>query len=58
MAINTRSEYALRALLEIADSPQEALSAQKICDHQALPKKYSQSACVSARRFSGLAVST
>jgi len=40
MAINTRSEYALRALLEIADSPQEALSAQKICDHQALPKKY------------------
>jgi len=40
MAVNTRTEYALRALLEIADSPKEAVSAQKICDHQALPKKY------------------
>jgi len=27
-------------LLEIADSPKDAVSAQKICDHQALPKKY------------------
>jgi len=40
MAVNTRTEYALRALLEIADSPLEAVSAQKICAHQALPKKY------------------
>lgn len=40
MAVNTRTEYALRALLEIADSPTEAVSAQKICDKQDLPKKY------------------
>lgn len=40
MAVNTRTEYALRALLEIADSPSEAVSAQKICDNQDLPKKY------------------
>jgi len=40
MAVNTRTEYALRALLEIADSPNEAVSAQKICERQALPKKY------------------
>ncbi|MDD2227929.1 MAG: Rrf2 family transcriptional regulator [Candidatus Cloacimonetes bacterium] len=40
MAVNTRTEYALRALLEIADSPQDAVSAQKICENQGLPKKY------------------
>ncbi|PKN72432.1 MAG: hypothetical protein CVU50_07635 [Candidatus Cloacimonetes bacterium HGW-Cloacimonetes-3] len=40
MAVNTRTEYALRALLEIADSPKEAVSAQKICENQDLPKKY------------------
>lgn len=40
MAVNTRTEYALRALLEIADSPTEAVSASKICDKQDLPKKY------------------
>lgn len=40
MAVNTRTEYALRALLEIADSHNEAVSAQKICDKQDLPKKY------------------
>ena len=40
MAVNTRTEYALRALLEIADNPQEAVSAQKICQNQSLPKKY------------------
>lgn len=40
MAVNTRTEYAIRALLEIADSPQEAVSAQKICENQDLPKKY------------------
>mgnify|MGYP001164642727 FL=1 len=40
MAVNTRTEYALRALLEIADNPHEAVSAQKICQNQSLPKKY------------------
>ncbi len=40
MAVNTRTEYALRALLEITDSQQDAVSAQKICEHQELPKKY------------------
>ncbi len=40
MAVNTRTEYALRALLEIADSSTEAVSAKKICQRQALPKKY------------------
>ena len=40
MAVNTRTEYALRALLEIADSSREAVSAKKICQRQALPKKY------------------
>lgn len=38
MALTTRTEYALRALLEIADKGQ--ISAQKICDNQRLPKKY------------------
>ncbi|MEN6445383.1 MAG: Rrf2 family transcriptional regulator [Candidatus Cloacimonas sp.] len=40
MAVNTRTEYALRALLEIADSKQMAISAQSICQKQSLPKKY------------------
>ena len=40
MAVNTRTEYAIRALLEITDSPHEAVSAQKICENQDLPKKY------------------
>jgi len=40
MAINTRSEYAIRALLEIADAADSTISAQRICELQALPKKY------------------
>ncbi|MDD3534923.1 MAG: Rrf2 family transcriptional regulator [Candidatus Cloacimonetes bacterium] len=38
MALNTRTEYALRVLLELADG--DMVSAQKICDRQQLPKKY------------------
>ena len=40
MAINTRTEYALRALLEILNSEGEAVSAAEICRRQMLPKKY------------------
>jgi Rrf2 family protein len=40
MAVNTRTEYALRALLEITDNLPEPVSAQKICEKQDLPKKY------------------
>ncbi|MCB5271554.1 MAG: Rrf2 family transcriptional regulator [Candidatus Cloacimonetes bacterium] len=38
MAVNTKTEYALRALIEIANQGQ--VSAQKICEAQSLPKKY------------------
>ncbi len=40
MPVSTRTEYAIRALLEIANQKGEALSAQKICANQTLPKKY------------------
>lgn len=40
MAVTTRSEYAIRALLEIAEGGAEQISAQRICDQQELPKKY------------------
>lgn len=40
MAINTRTEYALRALIEMAGSGENALSAREICLRQELPKKY------------------
>ncbi len=40
MAVTTRSEYAIRALLEIAEGGAEQISAQRICDRQELPKKY------------------
>jgi Rrf2 family protein len=38
MAVNTKTEYALRALIEIHTSGH--ISAQKICEAQSLPKKY------------------
>jgi Rrf2 family protein len=38
MALNTKTEYALRALIEIHE--QGYVSAQKICEAQKLPKKY------------------
>jgi Rrf2 family protein len=40
MAVNTRTEYALRALLEMLESTEGAVSAQKISERQVLPKKY------------------
>ncbi len=40
MAINTRTEYAIRALLEIMDSKEEPVSTAEICRKQSLPKKY------------------
>jgi Rrf2 family protein len=40
MAVNTRTEYALRALLEVAASPDQPVSAHKICEKQNLPIKY------------------
>ncbi|HQQ67837.1 MAG TPA: Rrf2 family transcriptional regulator [Candidatus Cloacimonadota bacterium] len=38
MAVNTKTEYALRVILEISEAKQ--MSAQKICDAQKLSKKY------------------
>ncbi|MDZ4121614.1 MAG: Rrf2 family transcriptional regulator [Candidatus Cloacimonadaceae bacterium] len=40
MAVNTRTEYALRALIEIMESGDNAISAAEICRRQSLPKKY------------------
>lgn len=40
MAVNTRTGYALRALIEMLESGGDAVSAQKICERQVLPKKY------------------
>ncbi|MDP2173282.1 MAG: Rrf2 family transcriptional regulator [Candidatus Cloacimonadaceae bacterium] len=40
MAVNTRTEYALRALIEMIDADGGQISAQKICERQHLPKKY------------------
>lgn len=40
MAINTRTEYAIRALLEIMDGGSEPVSTSEICKRQLLPKKY------------------
>ena len=40
MQISTRTEYALRALLEMAKVENEPISAREICERQHLPKKY------------------
>ncbi len=40
MALNTRTEYALRALLEIPCKDEGSISANAICENQKLPKKY------------------
>ena len=40
MQISTRTEYALRALLEMLKMDGAPVSAQKICERQILPKKY------------------
>ncbi len=57
MAVNTRTEYALRALLEIADSPNAAVSTQKICENQSLPKKYIER-LLSNLKSAGLVISS
>jgi len=53
MSVNTRTEYALRALLEMYWNSVEPVSAQKICDRQQLPKKYVEH-LLSALRGAGL----
>jgi Rrf2 family protein len=40
MQISTRTEYALRALLELAKVEHEPISAREICERQHLPRKY------------------
>jgi len=40
MQISTRTEYALRALLEMAKVNDQPISAREICERQHLPKKY------------------
>jgi Rrf2 family protein len=40
MQISTRTEYALRALLEMSKTTNEPISAREICERQHLPKKY------------------
>jgi Rrf2 family protein len=40
MAVSTKTEYALRALLELTGDGGGSLSAQAICARQNLPKKY------------------
>lgn len=55
MAVNTRTEYALRVLIELSDSG--VLSAQKICDAQKLPKKYIEH-LLSLLKSAGIVVSS
>lgn len=40
MQISTRTEYALRALLEMAKMNSQPISAREICERQHLPRKY------------------
>ena len=40
MQISTRTEYALRALLEMIKSSEIPISAREICERQKLPRKY------------------
>lgn len=40
MPINTRTEYAVRALLEIIDNNNEPISVRQISETQRLPRKY------------------
>lgn len=57
MAVNTRTEYALRALLEIEDQKGGNVSAQTICERQKLPKKYVEH-LLSALKGAGLVTSS
>jgi len=40
LAVNTRTEYALRALLAVMQNAGEPISAAEICKNETLPKKY------------------
>lgn len=40
MQISTRTEYALRALLEMIKQDSNPISAREICERQSLPRKY------------------
>ena len=40
MQISTRTEYALRALLEMIKQDLSPISAREICERQSLPRKY------------------
>jgi Rrf2 family protein len=40
MQISTRTEYALRALLEMINQNSSPISAREICERQQLPRKY------------------
>jgi Rrf2 family protein len=40
MQISTRTEYALRALLEMVKVSKDPISAREICERQHLPRKY------------------
>ena len=40
MPVNTRTEYAIRALLEMIESDNEPVSVRQISDTQHLPRKY------------------
>ncbi len=55
MAVSTKTEYALRALLEIP--AKGSVSAQTICERQQLPKKYIEH-LLSALRVAGLIISS
>ncbi|MCB5224588.1 MAG: Rrf2 family transcriptional regulator [Candidatus Cloacimonadaceae bacterium] len=55
MSVSTKTEYALRALLEIPDK--SSISAQSICDKQNLPKKYTEQLLRSLKK-AGLVVSS
>ncbi len=57
MAINTRTEYAIRALLEIMESGNEPVSTTDICKRQSLPKKYVEH-LLSGMRSAGIIQST
>lgn len=57
MAVNTRTEYALRAMIEIVAAKGGQVSAQKICERQQLPKKYVEH-LLSALKAANLIIST
>ncbi|HOQ84067.1 MAG TPA: Rrf2 family transcriptional regulator, partial [Candidatus Syntrophosphaera thermopropionivorans] len=57
MPVSTKTEYALRALVEIAEHPEGTISAQNICNQQQLPKKYIEH-LLSSLKNAGLIISS